>query len=263
MAAAYAADSWFCDNTSSLTLDEGLWYNADGGPDVDGIRRQLLSDFHDSPYIGHVGINKTMRLISRYYWWPGMDADVNKYVRECHSCQVNKARQKKPSGTLNPLELPKVPWECVTLDFITQLPMTQRGHDAIMVVVDKLTKMVHIIPTTTTFTAVTVAELYRDRVWKLHGVPSKIVSDRDLRFTSAFIREFCSLVGARQAMSTPYHPQTDGQTERVDRVLEDMLRHYVSPVHELIRMIGINIYLVQSLQLTMPSTSLLALHLSC
>ena len=92
--------------------------------------------------------------------------------------------------------------------------------------------MVHIIPTNTTCTAVTVAELYRDHVWKLHGVPSKIVSDRDLRFTSAFIRELCSLVGARQAMSTPYHPQTDGQTERVIRVLEDMLRHYVSPIQD-------------------------------
>ena len=92
--------------------------------------------------------------------------------------------------------------------------------------------MVHIIPTTTTCTAVTVAELYRDHVFKLHGIPLKVVSDRDLRFTSAFITELCTLVGARQAMSTPYHPQTDGQTERVNRVLEDMLRHYVSPVQD-------------------------------
>ncbi len=117
-------------------------------------------------------------------------------------------------------------------DFITQLPLTRRGFDAIMVVVDKLTKMVHIIPTTTTCTAVTVAELYRDHVFKLHGIPLKVISDRDLRFTSAFITELCTLVGARQAMSTPYHPQTDGQTERVHRVLEDMLRHYVSPVQD-------------------------------
>ena len=104
------------------------------------------------------------------------------------------------------------------------------GVLAIMVVVDKLTKMVHIIPTTTTCTALQVAELYRDNVFKLHGIPEKVVSDRDLRFTSAFITGLCSLVGARQAMSTPYHPQTDGQTERVNRVLEDMLRHYVSLV---------------------------------
>ena len=138
-------------NTTDLTLDEGLWYNADGKlvlPDADGIRRQVMSELHDSPYAGHVGINKTIRLVSRYYWWPGMHDHVEKYVGNCHSCQVNKSRQKKPSGTLNPLEIPQVPWECVTMDFITQLPVTQRGHDAIMVVVDKLTKMVHIIPTT-------------------------------------------------------------------------------------------------------------------
>ena len=94
----------------------------------------------------HWNFHLTFYLVWGTYWWPGMDADVTKYVRECHSCQVNRARQKKPSGTLDPLELPNVPWECVNLDFITQLPMTQRGHDAIMVVVDNLTKMVHIIP---------------------------------------------------------------------------------------------------------------------
>ena len=132
-----------------------------------------------------------------------MGDDITNYVRECHSCQTVKARQQKPSGLLNPLELPMAPWECISLDFITQLPVTRRGYDAIMVVVDKLTKMVHIIPTTTTCTAVTVAELYRDQVFKLHGVPLKVVSDRDLRFTSAFITELCSLVGARQAMSPP------------------------------------------------------------
>ena len=133
-------------------------------PDSDGIRRQLMSDFHDSPYAGHVGINKTMRLMSRYYWWQGMDDDITTYVRKCHSCQINKARQSKPSGTLNPLEVPNVPWECITLDFITQLPVTRRGHDAIMVVVDKLTKMVLIIPITTTCNAITIAELYTDHV---------------------------------------------------------------------------------------------------
>ena len=234
---AYAADSWFRDesNLEQLTLDEGLWYNVDGRvviPATPALRRKLIADFHDSPYVGHVGINKTTRLLSRYYWWLSMGDDVAQYVRECHSCQTNKARQTKPSGALQPLELPMKPWECISLDFITQLPVSSRGNDAIMVVVDKLTKMVHIIPTTTTCTAETVAELYRDHVFKLHGVPDKIISDRDVRFTSAFLTGLCSLVGARQAMSTPFHPETDGQTGRVNRVLEDMLRHYVSPVQD-------------------------------
>ncbi len=121
-----------------------------------------MSALHDSPFAGHVGINKTKHLVSRYYWWPSMDADVTQYVQQCHSCQTVKARQRKPSGALIPLELPMVPWECITLDFITQLPVSDKGFDAIMVVVDKVTKMVHIIPTTTTCTALQVAELYRD-----------------------------------------------------------------------------------------------------
>ena len=234
--AGYAVDPWFSNQAhlENLILDEDLWHK-DGKivvPDCGDLRLKLISDFHDTPYAGHLGINKTNRLVSRYYWWPNMVQDVTNYVKECHSCQTIKVRQEKPSGLLNPLELPQAPWECISLDFITQLPMTRKGHDAILVVVNKLTKMVHIIPTVTTCTAVTVAELYRDHVFKLHGVPVKVISDRDLRFTSAFIKELCALVGARQAMSTPYHPQTDGQTERVNRVLEDMLRHFVSPVQD-------------------------------
>ena len=166
--AGYALDPWFSDqnNLKDLSLDEGLYYNVDGRviiPDNGDLRLKLISDFHDCPYVGHVGINKTTRLLSRYYLWPRMDQDIATYVRECHSFQtVNlslKPRQEKPSGLLNPLELPMVPWQCVSLDFITQLPLTRRGFDAIMVVVDKLIKMVHIIPTTTTCTAVTVADL--------------------------------------------------------------------------------------------------------
>ena len=102
-----------------------------------------------------------------------MDDDITKYIRECHSCQTVKARQEKPSSTLNPLKFPLVPWVCVTLDFITQLPVMRKGHDAIMVVVDKLTRMVHITPTTTTCTANTVAELYRDYVFKWRSIKGR------------------------------------------------------------------------------------------
>ncbi len=148
--AGYAVDPWFSDQAhlENLILDEDLWHK-DGKivvPDCGDLRLKLISDFHDTPYAGHLGINKTNRLVSRYYWWPNMVQDVTNYVRECHSCQTIKVRQEKPSGLLNPLELPQAPWECISLDFITQLPMTRKGHDAILVVVDKLTKMVHIIP---------------------------------------------------------------------------------------------------------------------
>ena len=100
--------------------------------------------------------------------------EIGTYVRTCHLCQKNKARQHKPSGALQPVELPHVPWECCTMDFITQLPRTTRGHDAIFVVVDKLTKYVHIIPTTTDVNAVGVAELFVDHVFKSHGIPAKL-----------------------------------------------------------------------------------------
>ncbi len=233
LVAACTIDPWFADesNIAKLVCEEGLWYNADGQVIVPcgDFRKQIISDFHDSPYAGHVGINKTNRLVSRYYSWPGMDKDINDYVRTCHLCQKNKARQHKPSGVLNPVELPYRPWECVSMDFITQLPMTLKGHDAIFVVVDKLTKMVHILPTTTNCTAVKVAELYRDHVFKHHGIPAKIISDRDSRFIGTFSAELEKLLGIRHAASTAYHPQSDGQTERVNRVLEDMLRNYVAP----------------------------------
>ena len=185
--AGYAVDSWFSDqaNLKDLLLDEGLWHK-NGKivvPDSGDMRLKLISDFHDTPYAGHLGINKTNRLVSRYYWWPCMVADITNYVRECHSCQTIKVRQSKPLGLLNPLELSLAPWDTISLDFITQLPLTRKGHDAIMVVVDKLTKMVHIIPTVTSCSAVKVAELYRDNVFKLHGVPNQVISDRDPRFT--------------------------------------------------------------------------------
>ena len=114
------------------------------------------------------------------------------------------------------------------MDFITQLHETTAGHDTILVVVDKLTKMVHLIPATGRCSAEELVKLFQQHVWKLHGLPHVIVSDRDKLFTSKFTRELLRLLGTKQAMSTAYHPQTDGQAERVNRVLEDMLRNYVS-----------------------------------
>lgn len=231
---AYAHDPWFADaaNVSGLELHQGLWYDDSGRivvPDYDDLRKQIVTDFHASPYAGHMGIHKTRKLVARYYWWPGMGSQIESYVNTCHSCQKNKARTTQPAGLLQPLELPLKPWEHVTMDFITQLPLTLRGHDAIFVVVDKLTKMVHIMPTTTSCSARVVAEMYRDHVFVHHGIPAKIISDRDTRFTGAFNAELTKMLGIQQAMSTAYHPQTDGQTERVNRVLEDMLRHFVAP----------------------------------
>ena len=228
----YDLDEWFKspDNVSNLTPYDG-YYLHDGKivvPDALDLRIHLVQEMHDSPYAGHMGVAKTRQLVARHYWWPTLARDVEHYVLHCPLCQRNKARTTKSAGLLQPLELPHAPWHTVSMDFITQLPRSESGHDAIFVVVDKLTKMCHFVATSSTATAEQTALLYLNHVWKLHGVPKVIVSDRDPLFTSQFTRALCKSIGSQQRLSTAYHPQTDGQTERVNRVLEDMLRMYVN-----------------------------------
>jgi transposase InsO family protein len=157
-----------------------------------------------------------------------MNNDVREYIKSCDLCQRIKASQQVPAGLLQPLPIPSRPWEQVSMDFITQLPKTKNGHDAIVVFVDTFSKMVHFVPTKTTATAPDTARLFFDHVFKLHGLPKSIVSDRDAKFTSRFWQTLFKTMGTRLAMSTAFHPQTDGQTERANRTLEDMLRAFVS-----------------------------------
>ena len=131
-------------------------------------------------------------------------------------------------GPLQPLPIPDRPWQQVSVDLITQLPRSRSGHDAIVVFVDKLTKMVHYVACTTNVTAPQLATLFMREVVRLHGVPSSILSDRDPRFTANFWRAFWDQLGTTLTMSTAYHPQTDGQTERANRTLEEMLRSRIN-----------------------------------
>ncbi|KAJ9504647.1 hypothetical protein QJQ45_030377 [Haematococcus lacustris] len=199
---------------------------------VGPLRTDLLCEAHSIPISGHLGRDKTYARLSRFYFWPRMAASVHDYVRTCLACQRNKSNTQRPIGLLQSLPVPQHRWEHVSLDLITQLPVTTSGHDAIVVFVDKLTKMIHAIPTTTSVTASTLARIFFDHVFRLHGLPKVIVSDRDPRFTSAFWQELFKLTGTHLNMSTANHPQTDGQTERANRTLEDMLRNYVSPHHD-------------------------------
>lgn len=232
----YATDPWFKDqsNLSGLTSSDGFWF-LDGKvvvPADKDLHRKILFEFHDVPYRGHFGMTKTYELVSRQFWWPSLRADCNDYVRTCNTCQRNKPAHFKSVGLLQPLPVPEWRWESVSMDFITQLPVTRHGNDAIVVFVDRLSKMVHFAATKTSVSAEEVARLFRHEVFRLHGIPAELVSDRDPRFTSRFWVELSSLLGSKLKMSTAFHPQTDGQTERVNRVLEDMLRHYVSPVQD-------------------------------
>ena len=213
-----------------LKLEDGMWIKDDRYyvPSSRALKAKLLAEAHDSVLAGHVGSAKTIELLSRDYFWPRMYEEIKHYVATCTKCQQNKATHEHPQGLLQPLAVPERRWQQVTMDFITQLPMTKSGHDAIVVWVDKLSKMVHLVPTTTTVDAPQVAKLFMREVVRLHGVPESIVSDRDPRFTSSFWRELWKMLGTRLAMSTAYHPQSDGQTERANRTLEDMLRAFVS-----------------------------------
>lgn len=158
-----------------------------------------------------------------------MHAEVDRFVTTCHSCQRNKTSNRAPAGKLQPLPIPGRRWECVSMDLITQLPCSKNGHTAIAVFVDKLSKMVHFQPCATDSGALAFANHMVTAVFRLHGIPKTIISDRDPRFVSKFWEEVCRLLGTKQALSSAYHPESDGQTERVNRVLEDVLRHYVSP----------------------------------
>ncbi|CAI7835283.1 unnamed protein product [Closterium sp. NIES-53] len=184
----------------------------------------LLEEFHDVPYAGHFGSNKTLAGIAKYYYWPRMAADVQQFVTSCDTCQRMKSSKQKKTGLLQPLPVPEQPWQVVSLDFITGLPSTSRGHDSILVVIDNFSKMGHFIPTNATATAETTARLFFDRIITIHGIPATLISERDPKFTSKFWKELMGLLGTKLAMSSTYHPQTDGQTERLNQVVEQLLR---------------------------------------
>jgi hypothetical protein len=231
---AYATDPWFSDthNLADLTGNKAGYWLREGRivvPATDKLRYECIQLCHDMPWVGHLGQTRTPKLLKRYFWWPAMRTDVEAYVRTCDSCQRVKSANRAPAGLLQPLPVPERPWQSISMDFITCLPVTPRGHDTILVVVDRLTKLSHFLPMRETTDAAGVAALLREQVFRLHGLPENIVSDRDTRFTSEFFKALCAALGVGQHMSTAYHPETDGQTERVNRTLEDMLRHYVSP----------------------------------
>lgn len=197
-------------------------------PNDQSIRSKILKECHDIPVSGHVGVQKTLEQVKKIFYWPKLRNIVERYVTTCLACQQNKATNKLQLGLLQPLPIPDKPWQQVTMDLITQLPRTVQGHDAIVVFVDKLTKMVHCCATTTSVTAPELATIFFQEVVRLHGIPASIVSDRDTRFTSLFWQSLWGLIGTSLDMSTAFHPQTDGQTERANRTIEEMMRAYTN-----------------------------------
>ncbi|GKE17004.1 putative reverse transcriptase domain-containing protein [Tanacetum coccineum] len=193
-------------------------------PSFGGLRDLIMLESHKSKYSIHPGSDKMYHDLRKLYWWPNMKADIATYVSKCLTCAKVKAEHQRPSGLLQQPEVPVWKWERITMDFITKLPRTSSGYDSIWVIVDRLTKSAHFIPMNEKYKMEKLTRLYLKEIVCRHGVPVSIISDRDPRFASRFWRSLQKSLGTNLDMSTAYHPETDGQSERTIQTLEDMLR---------------------------------------
>jgi len=192
-------------------------------PSSEDLKHRILYEYHDSPTAGHPGRDKTSVAVSTHFYWKKMHTWIKRYVSSCEICQRVKP---SPSGAapLHSLPIPSDCWQSVSMDFIFGLPPDSHNNTGILVIVCRLSKMLHLIPVRASITAKQCARVFLDTIFRLHGLPKTIVSDRDPRFTASFWSELFKLLGTDLAMSTAAHPQTDGQTERANRVVEDVLR---------------------------------------
>jgi hypothetical protein len=194
-------------------------------PNIPELQTKILASNHDLTLAGHVGGAKMMELVSRNYFWLGVWSDIQKYVQGCPTCQRTKTSREKPHGYLKSLELPEGPWQHITMDSIKLLPMSN-NYNSILVIVNCLTKWVIFIPTSTRLTSPQLTQLVIDHVIAQHGVPESIVSDRGSKFVSKFWKHVTDKIGIKLRLSTAYHPQTNGQTERVNQIIEQYLQCY-------------------------------------
>ena len=216
-----------------LIVREGRMFDRTRGqlivPNNKQLQTMLLRESHDAATGGHLGRDKTLEQMKRRFYWMGMDKDIEQYVQTCEQCQRNKPSQQRTPGLLMPIEPPDAPGHTWSMDFIVNLPPCARtGNDCILVFVCKLTKLRHFVACKTSIDAPATARLFLQHVVRLHGMPERIISDRDPRFTAHFWRAFWAGLGTTLSMSTAYHPQTDGQTENANRTLEIMLRSVVN-----------------------------------
>jgi hypothetical protein len=210
----------FTDDSRGLKLYKGrVWVPLTGD-----LRDLILNESHKSRLSIHPGCTKMYSDLKLLYWWPSLKIDVAKCVETCHICAQVKAEHQKPYGYLKQLKIPEWKWDHITMDFVTKLPKTQKGNDMIWVIVDRLTKSAHFLATCETASLTKLAQLYINEIVSRHGMPLTIVSDRDPRFASQFWQSLQQSLGTRVNLSTAYHPQTDGQSERTIQTLEDMLR---------------------------------------
>ena len=191
-------------------------------PNNKELKEEILKEHHDPVDIGHPGQHRMLELLKKTYWWPGLKENVKRYVQGCFKCQQNKVQHQRKAGELHPLEIPQGPWQEISIDIIGPLPKPN-GMDAIVVIVDRFTKMIRLKATTMNVSLEGIAKIYRDNIWKLHGIPRKILSDWGPQFASKFMEEFTKALGTKRQLSMAYHPQTDGQTERINQEIGTFL----------------------------------------
>lgn len=191
------------------------------------VRKHLLQLHHDVPYVGHRGRDATIELLQRHYFWPTLAADVAEYVRTCITCTQNRPLTSRPHGHLQPLPTPARRFETLAMDFLFHLPRTSRGNTGVLTVTDKLSRAVKLIPLQASVTAQQTAALFRKHVFSAGwGLQLRIVSDRDTRFLSNFWTDLMQLLGIRPALSSGYHPQTDGSSEAANKIALQVLRSF-------------------------------------
>ncbi|GJY11957.1 putative reverse transcriptase domain-containing protein [Tanacetum coccineum] len=203
----------------TLCLDNRSWL-----PCYGDTRTLIMHESHKSKYSIHPGSDKMYHDMKMLYWWPNMKADIATYVSKCLTCAKVKAEHQRPSGLLVQPDIPEWKWEKITMDFITKLPKTAAGFDSIWVIVDRLTKSAHFLPMKETDSTEKLTRLYMKEIVARHGIPVSIISDRDSHFTLRVWQSLHKALGTQLNLSTAYHPQTDGQSERTIQTLEDMLR---------------------------------------
>jgi hypothetical protein len=191
-------------------------------PDDKGLRQEVVHQCHDAPTAGHHIRDGTLKLVSRHYWWPSMSSFVAKYVAGCDTCQRQKAGLH-PEAPTDPLDVPDGPWQVVGVDLVTGLPKSN-GYDAICTIVNHYTHIVHVVPCKSTISAEGVAEIYVREVFWLHGITGRFVTDRGLQFAARIMREFLWLLGIDAGLTTAYHPQANGMTERMNAEVVKYLR---------------------------------------
>lgn len=189
----------------------------------ESVRPSVLRWGHASKLVAHPGVRGTLAAIRQRFWWPTRERDVRQFVAACSICAQTKSSNNPLAGFLRPLPIPTRPWSHIAMDFVTGLPISA-GNTVILTVVDRFSKAAHFIPLPKLPSAKETAQIMVDHVFKIHGLPLDIVSDRGPQFASQFWREFCRQIGASSSLSSGFHPQTNGQAERTNQILGRMLR---------------------------------------